>query len=70
MHRAMRYAVSTPNRGLTLAPEGKYGDPPLQFTIAGVADASYKPYDDTAASVGGHAVFVYNAPIAEKSMIQ
>jgi hypothetical protein len=71
MHRTMRYAITTPNRGLTLAPTGIWdGDPTFEFTIAGAADASYKPYHDTAASVGGHAVFLQGAPIAEKSKIQ
>jgi hypothetical protein len=71
MHRAMRYATTTPNRGLTLAPTGIWdGDPTFEFTITGAADASYKPYHDTAASVGGHAVFLQGAPIAEKSKIQ
>jgi hypothetical protein len=58
MHRAMRYAVTTQQRGLTLAPTGIWdGDPTFEFVISGTADASYKPYHDTAASVGGHAVF-------------
>jgi hypothetical protein len=71
MHRAMRYAINTPQRGLTLAPTGNWdGDPTYQFTITGTADASYKPYHDTATSVGGHAVFLQGAPIAEKSKIQ
>jgi hypothetical protein len=53
MHRAMRYAVTTPNRGLTLAPTGIWdGDPTFEFVISGTADASYKPYHDIAASVG------------------
>lgn len=70
MHRAMRYAVATPGRGLTLAPVGAWnGDPQYEFVIKGMADASYKPYHDTAASVGGHAVFLQDAPIVEKSKV-
>jgi hypothetical protein len=38
----------------------------LNFTL-GVVDASYKPYQDTASSVGGHAVFIQGAPISGKS---
>jgi hypothetical protein len=71
LHRAMRYATTTPKRGVTLAPNGEWsGDPAYEFHITGMADASYKPYEDTAASVGGHAVFLNNAPITEKSKIQ
>jgi hypothetical protein len=71
MHRAMRYAVASPNRGLTLAPFGTWnGDPNFLFTIRGFADASNKPYQDTTTSVGGHAVFLQAAPISEKSKVQ
>jgi hypothetical protein len=71
MHRAMCYAIATPERGLTLAPEGCWdGSPSFEFTITGMADASYKPYQDTTQSVGGHAVFLQGAPIVEKSKIQ
>jgi hypothetical protein len=71
MHRAMRYATTTMSRGLTLAPDAEWnGDPEYEFTIKGYADASYKPYHDTTASLGGHAVFLQKAPIAEKSKVQ
>jgi hypothetical protein len=71
MHRAMNYVVSTPNRGLLLAPTTTWDDSPeFEFEISGVADASYKPYLDTALSVGGHGVFLNGAPISEKSKIQ
>ena len=71
MHRAMRYAVNTPDRGLQLAPEGIWdGNPTYLFEIKGTADASYKPYQDISGSVGGHAVFLQGAPIAEKSKVQ
>ena len=70
MHQAMRYALSTPERGLTLAPTAEWnGSPEFEFTIWGAADASYRPYNDTDRSVGGHAVFLNDAPIAEKSSI-
>ena len=71
MHRAMRYALATPERGLTLAPTSAWnGNPDHEFTIWGAADASYHPYNDTASSVGGHAVFLEDAPISEKSNVQ
>jgi hypothetical protein len=35
-----------------------------------MADASYQPYEDTAASVGGRTVFLNNASIVEKSKMQ
>jgi hypothetical protein len=71
LHRAMSYAIATPKRGLTLAPKGEWsGDPAHAFQITGMADASYCPYHDTTASVGGHVVFLQGAPIAEKSKIQ
>jgi hypothetical protein len=71
MHRAMCYAIATPERGLTLTPEGCWdGNPSFEFTITGMADASYKPSHDTAQSVVGHPVFLQGAPIAEKSKVQ
>jgi hypothetical protein len=71
MHRAMRYALSTPKRGLTLSPSGTWnGDPAYKFKIRGAADASYKPYEDDGPSVSGFAVFMEDAPITEKSNIQ
>jgi hypothetical protein len=71
MYRAMHYAIATPNRGITLAPDDNWnGDPKFEFAIVGVAEASYKPYHDTALSVGGHAAFLNGAPVAEKSKIQ
>ena len=71
MHRAMRYAVATPNRGLTLTPDMAWnGNPEHQFEIKGAADASYKPYQDTDVSVGGHVVFLHGAPIVEKTKVQ
>jgi len=70
IHRAMCYALSTPERGLTLAPTAEWnGSPEFEFTIWGAADASYRPYNDTDRSVGGHAVFLIDALIAEKSSI-
>jgi hypothetical protein len=71
MHRVMRYATTTPSRGLQLAPKGNWdGNPEFEFSVTGYADASFKPYLDTAASVGGHAVFLNDSPIAEKSKLQ
>jgi hypothetical protein len=71
MHRAMRYATATPNRGLLLAPSGSWnGNPQYAFQQCGCADASYKPYHHASLSVGGHAVFLHDAPICEKSKIQ
>jgi hypothetical protein len=71
MHRAMRYAVATPERGLKLSPIGNWnGNPEWLFEIKGYADASYKTYQDKTTSVGGHVVFLQNAPIAEKSRVQ
>jgi hypothetical protein len=71
MHRAMRYALGTPKRGLTLAPTAVWdGNPDFEFIIHGTADASYKPYNDSGASVGGHAVFLHDAPISEKIKVQ
>jgi hypothetical protein len=67
----MRYAVTAPIRGLTLAPTGIWdGDPAFEFIISRAADASYNPYHDTTTSVGSHVVFLQGAPIAEKSKIQ
>jgi hypothetical protein len=47
IHRAMRYAINTPRRGLTLAPKDDWdGNPEFKFRINGYADASFKPYQD------------------------
>jgi hypothetical protein len=71
MHRAMPYAIGTPNRGLVLAPNAVWdGNPSFEFSIHGTADASYKPYKDSGQSVGGHAVFLNDAPISESSKVQ
>jgi hypothetical protein len=71
MHRAMRYAMSKPNRGLTLSPSSTWdGNPSYKFKIRGAADASYKPYEDSGPSVSGFAIFLEDAPISERSTIQ
>jgi hypothetical protein len=71
MHRAVRYATATPNRGLLLAPSGTWhGNPQYAFKLCRYADASYKPYHDSALSVGGHVVFLQDAPRCEKSKQQ
>jgi hypothetical protein len=71
VHRAVRYATATPNRGLLLAPSGTWhGNPQYAFKLRRYADASYKPYHDAAVSVGGHAVFLQDVPRCEKSKQQ
>jgi hypothetical protein len=71
MHKAMRLAIRTPNRGLVLVPTVVWdGNPNFEFTIHGSADASYKPYKDSGQSVGCHAAFLDDAPISEKSKNQ
>lgn len=47
MHRVLLYALATPNR----VPLGDWGgNRDVEFEIVGAADASYNPYDDTAAA--------------------
>jgi hypothetical protein len=71
MPRAMCYAIATPERGLTLAPEGRWdGNQSFEFTITGMADASNIAYHDTALSVGGHAVSLQGgSPIDSNTLI-
>jgi len=71
MHRAMRHAMNTPDRGLTLAPKGVWDcDPNFEFEIEGFSDASHKPCLDSGVSVSGHSTFLQGAPISEKSNLQ
>jgi hypothetical protein len=71
MHRAMRQAIGTPNRGLTLAPTAVWdGNPNFEFTIHETAEASInhtkiqgKVWVDTR-------FFLNNAPISKKSKVQ
>jgi hypothetical protein len=48
----------------------KSGSPSHPFIFRGMTDSSYRPYKDATTSVGGHVVFLYEVPIAEKPTIQ
>jgi hypothetical protein len=38
LHREMSYAVNSPKRGVTLAPQGEWsGDPAYEFQLTGMA---------------------------------
>lgn len=71
MLRVMKYCVETPNRGLTLKPEGKWdGSRDFLFTISGRSDSDYAKCEDTRKSVSGYRVLLNGAPIVFKSATQ
>jgi hypothetical protein len=71
MLRVLKFVVCTADRGLILQPTGHWnGDPNFVFVISGEADAAYATNVEGRYSVSGHAVFLNNAPIKEKSKMQ
>ena len=72
MHRAMQYAVTTPERGLKLKPnrtwDGK--DKSFKFIIGGRSDSNFATCPDTRRSVSGWRVMLENCPITMKSAMQ
>ena len=71
MHRCMKYAVDTKNRGLLLKPWGKWdGGAEYKFTIFGVADSNFATCPDTRKSVSGWSAYLNGAPYTRKSKTQ
>jgi hypothetical protein len=68
----MKYCVGTPNRGLLLKPNKKWDehDPSFEFVITGRSDSDFAKEPETRKSVGGHAVFLFDAPVIYKSKMQ
>ena len=63
MHRVMEHCVGTPNRGVTLRPEGSWdGTKDYKFIISGRSDSDYVKDPDTRKLVSGTRVSVNGAP--------
>ena len=71
MLRVMKYCVDTPNRGLTLKPEGTWdGSKDYAFVISGRSDSDYAKCPTTRRSATGYRVFLNGTPVAFKSATQ
>ena len=71
MHRVMKYCVSTPKRGWRLRPTRSWnGKKGFLFKIRGKSDSDYATCPDTRKSVSGYAVYLEDAPITLKSLMQ
>lgn len=71
MLRAMKYAASTPNRGLVLRPDARWdGNPDFEFTIGGRSDSDYAKEPVTRRSVSGGRVLLNGSPVMFKSSTQ
>jgi hypothetical protein len=65
MQRVLEYCVGTPERGLVLAPTGQWDgkDKNYPFIIRGRCDSEHAKCKETRRSVGGHAVYLNDAPV-------
>ena len=71
MLRTMKYCVDTPNRGLTLKPEGEWdGSKDYLFLISGKSNSDYAKCPTTRKSITGYRVFLNRAPVMFKSVMQ
>jgi hypothetical protein len=71
LDRCMAHVVQTPNRGLVLKPEGSWdGKGEHEFVILGRSDTNYAACPDTRRSIGGHNVFLHQAPTESKCNMQ
>ena len=67
MLRVMKYCVDTPNRGLTLKPEGEWdGWIAYLFTVSGRSDLDYAKYQVTRKSISGFRVLLNSTPVIFK----
>ena len=67
----MKYMVSTPNRGLVLAPDRIWdGSQSFKWQIFGRSDSDYAAKTDDRRSISGGRVFVNNAPVMVRSATQ
>ena len=71
MLRVMKYCFDTPNRGLTLKPEGTWdGSKDYAFVISGKSDSDYAKCPTTRRSITGFRVYLNGAPVSFKSVTQ
>ena len=71
MLRVMKYCIDTPNRGLTLKPEGEWnGSRDYLFEISSKSDSDYAKCPTTRKSITGFRVFLNGAPVMFKSATQ
>jgi hypothetical protein len=65
MHRILEYCVGTPERGLLLAPKGMWDgkDKDYPLIIHGKCDAEHAKCQEMRKSVGGHVVYLNEAPV-------
>jgi hypothetical protein len=72
LDKIVAYLVSTPNRGWHLKPTRKWNslDKVFEFIIRGRSDSNYGTDVETRRSVTGYAVYLEDAPIAIKSVMQ
>lgn len=72
LYRILAYCHSTPNRGLTLAPKGKWDgkDKNFLFIVRGKCDAEFAKDQHTRKSVGGHVVYLCEAPVVMVSRME
>ena len=72
MQRVLGYMVSTPNRGLVLAPKRTWDgkDKSFKFIISGKSDSDYATNPETRHSVSGWSTFLEGAVVTTKSRMQ
>lgn len=71
MIRAMRYCVSTKNRGLMLKPNKRWdGSRDFEFEITGKSDSDFAKCPETRRSVSGWTALLNGAPYVRKSKMQ
>ena len=71
MLQVMKYCVDTPNRGLTLKPEGNWdGSKDYEFVISGRSDLDYAKCKITRKSITEFRVLLNGAPVIFKSVTQ
>jgi hypothetical protein len=72
LKRILKYCVTTPKRGLVLNPKGKWDgiNKAFKFEVRGKADAEYAKDQATRHSVGGHVVYLNEAPVVMSSKMQ
>ena len=63
--RVMEYCVDTPERGYVLNPVGKWDgkDKSYKFIVRGKSDSEFCKDELTRRSVGGHGVYLNDAPV-------
>ena len=68
MMKTLKFCVSTPNRGIYLAPDKLYdGDPNFEFVITGQSDSDFAKDRADRKSVSGYSTWLNGAPVTQKS---